>query len=83
MIGPGDDVLDRIVESLAELNVNLEGVRVSLVGLQETRVDHEQRLRAMERWKCHLTPVLAAVTFLLGAVAAALLEWVFGTGTAT
>lgn len=63
-----DDHLDRILESLAQVNVNLECLRVSLGSLNETTTDHEQRLRAIERWKYNLTPVLAAITFLLGAV---------------
>lgn len=63
-----DEHLDRILESLAQVNVNLEGLRVSLITVTETAADHEHRLRAIERWKYHLTPILAAITFVLGAV---------------
>ena len=63
-----DERLDRIVESLQQVNVNLESLRVSLASLVERSDDHESRIRSMERWQNNLTPVLAAVTFILGAV---------------
>lgn len=72
-----DEHLDRILESLAQVNVNLEGLRVSLQAVIETTTDHEQRLRAIERWKHNLTPILAAITFLLGAVASIALDHLF------
>ena len=63
-----DERLDRVVEALQQINVNLEGLRVTLVDLTETAADHEDRLRSIERWKHSLTPVLAALTFVLGAI---------------
>lgn len=60
--------LDRVLEALQQVNVNLEGLRVSLLGLVKASQDHEMRLRRVERWHHNLTPVLAALTFLLGAV---------------
>ncbi len=63
-----DERLDRVVEALQQINVNLEGLRVALVDLTETTSDHEARLRTIERWKHSLTPVLAALTFVLGAI---------------
>ncbi|MEX0715328.1 MAG: hypothetical protein WD066_02010 [Planctomycetaceae bacterium] len=63
-----DEKLDRIVETLALVNANLEAARVSLSALVQTAEDHERRLRAIERWKHNLTPILAIATFLLGAV---------------
>lgn len=63
-----DERLDRVVEALQQINVNLEGLRVALIDLTETASDHEERLRSMERWRHGLTPVLAAVTFVLGAI---------------
>ncbi|WP_145026306.1 hypothetical protein [Caulifigura coniformis] len=63
-----DERLDRVVEALQQINVNLEGLRVALVDLTETTADHEDRLRSIERWKHSLTPVLAALTFVLGAI---------------
>ncbi len=63
-----DERLDRVVEALQQINVNLEGLRVTLVDLTETTADHEDRLRSVERWKHSLTPVLAALTFVLGAI---------------
>jgi len=63
-----DERLDRVVEALQQINVNLEGLRVALVDLTETTADHEDRLRSIERWKHSLTPVLAALAFVLGAI---------------
>jgi hypothetical protein len=63
-----DERLDRVVESLQQINVNLEGLRVALIDLTETSADHEERLRSVERWRYNLTPVVAAVTFVLGAI---------------
>ncbi|WP_437225301.1 hypothetical protein SH661x_004005 [Planctomicrobium sp. SH661] len=62
-----DDAFDRLVESLALINVNLEGLRVSLLAVTETKIDHEERLRSIERWRYHLSPIISAITFLLGA----------------
>jgi len=70
-----EESLDRLVESLALINVNLEGLRVSLQAVIETKADHEQRLRSMERWRYNMTPVVALMTFLLGAICNAALEW--------
>jgi len=63
-----DEKLDRIVEAVQQVNVNLENLRVQLAALMQTSRDHEQRLRSMERWQHNLTPILAALTFILGAV---------------
>ncbi len=63
-----DERLDRVVEALQQINVNLEGLRVALIDLTETTADHEERLRHLEHWKHGLTPVLAALTFVLGAI---------------
>jgi hypothetical protein len=63
-----DDSLDRIVESLSQISVNLESLRVSLMGLTEIKSDHEQRLRSIERWKFHLTPLVTLLTFVFGAI---------------
>lgn len=69
-----EESLDRLVESLALINVNLEGLRVSLQSVMETKADHEQRLRSMERWRYQLSPVIALITFVLGAVCSAAVE---------
>ena len=63
-----DEKLDRIVETLQQVNVNLESLRVTLSSLVEVSDDHESRIRLIERWQQNLTPVLAVLTFLLGAV---------------
>jgi hypothetical protein len=69
-----DDRLDRIVEAVQQANVTLESLRVSLTALVEVSQDHEQRLRTMERWRHNLTPIVAAITFMLGALVTATLK---------
>ena len=63
-----DEKLDRIVETLQQVNINLESLRVTLSALVEVSDDHESRIRTIERWQQNLTPVLAVLTFMLGAV---------------
>lgn len=63
-----DEKLDRIVESLQAVNVNLEGLRVSLSSLVQVCDDQESRLRVVERWQQRVTPLFTALTFLVGAV---------------
>ena len=63
-----DEKLDRIVETLQQVNINLESLRVTLSSLVEISDDHELRIRTVERWQQNLTPVLAVLTFMLGAV---------------
>jgi hypothetical protein len=65
---PMDDKLDRIMESLQQLSVGLESVRVSLHGLVQAADDHEHRLRTLERWRNNLTPIIALATFVLGSL---------------
>lgn len=72
-----DESLDRIVESLGQINVNLECLRVTLSGLSEVAADHEDRLRLIERWKHNLSPFVAIFTFLLGGVASIVLDKLF------
>lgn len=69
-----DERLDRVVEALQQINVNLEGLRVALVNLTQTTADHEGRLRSVERWRHYLTPLVAALTFVLGAVCSAAVQ---------
>lgn len=69
-----DEKLDRIVEALQQVNVTLESLRVSLSSLVQVSDDHEQRIRVVERWQNNLTPVLAAMTFMLGVVFSMALE---------
>ena len=63
-----DERIDRLVEAVQQTNVLLEGMKVSLETLHLRSVDHEQRLRIVERWRHSLTPILASLTFLLGVV---------------
>ena len=72
-----DESFDRVIESLNQINVNLEGLRVTMTGMSEVANDHEKRLRKIEVWKHNLTPILAALTFTLGAVFSTALSRVF------
>ena len=63
-----DEKLDRIVEALQEVNVNLESLRVSLSSLIQVCDDHESRLRVVERWQQKLIPLFVILTFMVGAV---------------
>ena len=72
-----DEKLDRIVESLHEVNVNLGGLQVTLTGLVDVANDHETRLRVVERWQNNLTPILVAMTFVLGVTFTEVIERLF------
>ncbi len=63
-----DESLDRILESLCQIQVSLESLRVSVVSMSDALEDHEIRLRKIEAWKHNLSPVLAVLTFVLGAI---------------
>ncbi|GAB4159752.1 MAG: hypothetical protein Tsb009_37070 [Planctomycetaceae bacterium] len=72
-----DEKLDRIVEALQQVNVNLESLRVNLQTLDQLTIDHEKRIRSVEQWKHNITPILAALTFTLGAVFSVTLQRIF------
>ncbi|QDT33635.1 hypothetical protein [Thalassoglobus polymorphus] len=63
-----DESLDRILESLCQIQISLESLRVSVTSMNDVLGDHETRLRKIEVWKHNLTPVLAVLTFVLGAI---------------
>ena len=69
--------LERISQQLQQIHVSLDTLRVSLQTVAGGTRDHERRLRLLERWKHHLTPVLAALTFTLGAVVTSTLSHLF------
>ena len=68
---PDDERIDRLVDSLRKISVQLENLRVSLLALHEDLSDHEQRLRIVEQWKHNLSPVLAIVSFVMGVMVSA------------
>ncbi len=68
---PDNERIDRLLESLSRVSVQLETLRVSLRAVHEDLQDHEQRLRNVEQWKHKLTPVLAAISFVAGAAVSA------------
>jgi len=74
---PMDERIDRLIEAVQETNVLLEGMKVSLTQLSERSLDHEQRLRTIERWRHNLTPILAALTFVSGIVFSELIHRAF------
>lgn len=63
-----DERMDRLIEAVQQTNILLEGMKVSVTQLTERSLDHEARLRTIERWRHNLTPILAALTFLSGVV---------------
>lgn len=69
-----DDKLDRIMESVSQLNVQVESLRVSVQTLIQEQQDHEARLRILERWRNSLTPIFAVLTFVIGSLFTAALE---------
>ncbi len=69
-----DENVYRLIESLSQINVSLESLRVTMSGISEVSSDHEARLRKIEVWKHNLTPILAAITFTLGAIFTVALE---------
>jgi hypothetical protein len=66
-----DERIDRLVDSLRKISVQLENLRVSLLALHQDISDHEQRLRVVEQWKHNLSPVLAIVSFVVGVMLSA------------
>lgn len=72
-----DENLDRVFESLCQINANLEGLRVSVSVIDSQTNYHETRLRKIEVWKHNLSPVLAVMTFVLGAMFSVALGRVF------
>ena len=64
---PDNERIDRLLESLARVSVQLETLRVSLSGVHQDLQDHEQRMGVIEQWKHKLTPILAAISFVAGA----------------
>ena len=68
---PDDERIDRLVESLRKISVQLENLRVSLLALHHDIGDHEQRLRLVEQWKHNLSPVLAIISFVVGVMLSA------------
>ncbi len=69
--------LERVVIALHDVRVSLESLRTVLEGLQSLSCDHEGRLRNIERWQHNLTPVLAAMTFVLGIATTQVLSRLF------
>ncbi|WP_013627462.1 hypothetical protein [Rubinisphaera brasiliensis] len=72
-----EDKLDRIVEAVHGVSVQLESLRTTLQQLETASLDHEKRLRSIERWQNNLTPILAAMTFVLGASFTQVLDRLF------
>ncbi|RLS52609.1 MAG: hypothetical protein DWH91_16300 [Planctomycetota bacterium] len=71
---PDNERIDRLLESLARVSVQLETLRVSLSAVHQDLQDHEQRLRIVEQWKHKLAPILAALLFVAGAIVSAVVS---------
>lgn len=66
-----------MLQTLHQMQVTLEGARSKLEDLLRMMHDHEQRLRSVERFQNMLTPTLAAITFVLGAVSKNVMDRLF------
>lgn len=64
-----NEPLDKLLDELQSLRVTLEGLRVTLRTLARIASDHETRVRTLERRQQSLTPIVSALTFLLGVLA--------------
>ncbi|MFN0196406.1 MAG: hypothetical protein ACKVT0_06655 [Planctomycetaceae bacterium] len=73
-MNPLEERLERIQEALHSIDVHLENLRVTITSAIHRGDDHETRLRFIERWQHKLTPILAILTFLVGAVFSEMLE---------
>lgn len=62
------DSLAILVTELHSLRVTLERLQVTLTALARVADDHEARVRVLERRQQSLTPVVSALTFILGIV---------------
>lgn len=71
---PDNERIDRLLESLSRVSVQLETLRVSLSGVHQDLQDHEQRMRVIEQWKHKLAPFLAAISFVAGAAVSAVIS---------
>jgi hypothetical protein len=63
-----DDKLDRLVESVQQVVLTMESLKLSIQRLLETAADQEHRLRVLEHWRSSLMPVIAVLTFILGSL---------------
>ncbi len=59
---------DRMLEELQRVNVSLENLRITLATAVATNDDHETRLRTVEQWKGSVSPLLAFIAFVSGAL---------------
>ena len=66
------DSLTALATELHSLRVTLERLRVTLNALVRVTDDHEARVRVLERRQQSMTPVLSALTFVLGVIVAQL-----------
>jgi hypothetical protein len=61
-----EEKLERLFDTLAEIQLSLEALRGSMTPLIAARQDHEDRLRSLERRHYKLLPLSAVTTFALG-----------------
>lgn len=59
---------DPLLTALQRLAIQVERLRGSVDQLLNLARDHENRLRQTERWRNQLSPWIAAITFLAGAI---------------
>jgi len=63
------DTVDRIGERLARIESKIDGLKEDAIRAHAEKVDHETRLRALEKWRYSLPlSLLASVGALIGTV---------------
>ncbi|ODA30012.1 hypothetical protein [Planctopirus hydrillae] len=73
---PAHERLDRLLDTLQSLAIQLEQLRVSLDVLVELSKDHETRLRLVETHQHRLTPLVGGLVFLITSMATvAITQW--------
>jgi hypothetical protein len=73
---PPSDRLEKLLDTLQSLSLQLEHIRVSLEAVVELTKDHESRLRHVEVAQHRLTPFVSGLVVLLTTLATvAITQW--------
>ncbi len=70
--------LDKLSEQIAKIYTAQSTSNQTIMSMQENHIDHESRIRLLEKWQNGLTPLFAAGTFILGCVATAVILRLMG-----
>ncbi len=73
-----EEKLDKLSAQIAKLYTFQSTSNQTILAVQKNHVDHESRIRLLEKWQNGLTPLFAAGTFILGCVATAVILRLMG-----